>query len=74
MAAKTEKKKKITKDMTIAEILTKKPGSAEVMINYGLHCVGCQVAQMESLEAGALAHGLSQKEVEAMVKVINEIE
>lgn len=66
-------KSKITKEMSIEEIINKIPNSAEIMFNYGLHCVGCHVAASESLEDGAKAHGLSDKQISDMVKEINKI-
>lgn len=64
---------KITKEMTIGEILDKCPDAAEVMFNYGLHCIGCHVATSESLEDGAKAHGLKDKQIADMIKEINNL-
>ncbi len=64
---------KITKDMTIEEVLNKCPDAAEIMFNYGLHCIGCHVAASESLEDGAKAHGLKAKQIADMVREINKI-
>ena len=58
----------ITKDMTVGEIAYKYPEAADVMLKYGLHCVGCGVSGMETVEEGALGHGMSGKEVDTMVK------
>lgn len=68
-----KKQVKITKDMSIEEIINKHPNSAEIMFNYGLHCVGCHVASSESLEEGAKAHGLNDKQIADMVKEINKL-
>ena len=48
----------ITKDMTIGEILRTKPEAAEVLLNAGMHCLGCPSAQGESLEEAAMVHGI----------------
>ena len=48
----------ITKDMTIGEILVNKPEVAPVLMEAGMHCLGCPSAQAESLEEAALVHGL----------------
>lgn len=63
---------KITKDMLFTEILRNKENSGEIMAKYGLHCVGCMMAKMESLEQGCKAHGLSDDQIEEMVKEINK--
>ena len=63
---------KINKDMTLGEIVAKNPEAAQVMLTYGLHCVGCHVASWETIEQGAKAHGLNDKQVGEMVGEINK--
>jgi len=65
-------KKSVAKDMMIGELVEKHPESAEVMFGYGLHCIGCHVAGSESIEQGAKAHGMSNEDINKMVKEINE--
>lgn len=65
-------KENINKSMTLGEVVEKFPESAEVMMNYGLHCIGCHVASWETIEQGALGHGMDEKEIEKMVNEINE--
>ncbi|MCX7885415.1 MAG: DUF1858 domain-containing protein [Caloramator sp.] len=48
----------ITKDMGIAEIVSKYPETLEVFASYGMGCVGCMAARFENLEQGAMAHGI----------------
>lgn len=69
---KTEEKPAVTKDMTIGEVVAKYPESAEIMLGYGLHCVGCHINPYESIEAGAYGHGMSPETIEQMVAEINE--
>lgn len=70
---KTQKKSiEITKDMTIGEILEICPESALFMAKYGLHCIGCAISTMESLEDGCKSHMLTDEEVDTLVKEINE--
>ncbi|MFH1456448.1 MAG: iron-sulfur cluster assembly accessory protein [archaeon] len=64
---------KVEKDMTIAEVIELCPQSIEIMAKHGLHCVGCSVATYETLEEGMKAHGLSDKDVESMVKEIDNL-
>lgn len=65
---------KISKEMKISDIVKKIPQSADVMAGFGLHCIGCAISAYESLEQGALAHGLDPEMIEEMVKEINELE
>ncbi|GFR35208.1 DUF1858 domain-containing protein [Thermobrachium celere] len=59
----------ITKDMGIIEIVNKYPETADVFFKYGMHCLGCMAARFETLEQGALAHGI---DLEAMLKDLND--
>jgi len=60
---------KITKKMSFAEIIQEHPELGEFLMEKGMHCIGCPMAQMESLEDGAKAHGLNADEI---VKELNE--
>lgn len=48
----------IKKEMTIGEILEIKPNVAPVLMEMGMHCLGCPSAQGESLEMAAMVHGM----------------
>ncbi len=58
----------ITKDMTIGEILRTAPDVAPILMEAGMHCLGCPSAQAESLEEAALVHGM---DVNALMERIN---
>lgn len=49
---------KITKEMTIAEVLKVNPQAAAVLMTKGMHCLGCIIAQNETIEQAAEVHGL----------------
>lgn len=53
----------ITKDMTIGEILRLNPAVAPVLMEAGMHCLGCPSAQGESLEEAAMVHGMDIEEL-----------
>ena len=57
-----------TKEMTIGEIIMIDQGVIAVLLNYGMHCIGCPSAQGESLEEACMVHGL---DVEPLVDEIN---
>ena len=65
------KKKKIeaTKTMQIGELLRINPNVKDVLMGFGLHCFGCPMSQMETLEQAAGVHGV---DVDLMVEKINE--
>ena len=63
---------KISKEMAIGEVVQKFPKTVPIMMNYGLHCVGCHVAAFETIEQGATAHGMDEKDLEKMISEMNE--
>ena len=62
---------KITKKTRLSKILEDKPEAAEILIEAGMHCVGCPMAMQESLEDGCLAHGINKKEIDKLVEKLN---
>ena len=57
--------KRITKDMTIGEILRVDPNMANVLMSGGMHCIGCPASQGESLEEASYVHGIDADLMEA---------
>lgn len=53
----------ITKEMTIGEILNTNPDVAPILLEAGMHCLGCPSAQGESLEEAAMVHGMDIDEL-----------
>ena len=53
----------VTKEMTIGDILRAKPEAAPVLLEIGMHCLGCPSAQAESLEEAAMVHGIDIDEL-----------
>ena len=61
----------ITKDMLLMDAITKYPEIAPVLTGYGLHCVGCHFSGIDTIKSGAKIHGLSDEEIEFMLKDVN---
>lgn len=59
----------ITKDMTIGEIIRVDQNIIPILMEAGMHCVGCPSAQGETLEEAAMVHGM---DIDALMKAINE--
>jgi hybrid cluster-associated redox disulfide protein len=70
--AKAQTKAKITKEMTLGELVIKHPDAVNVMYKYGMHCIGCHMAAYETIEQGASAHGMDKKAIGRMLKEMNE--
>ncbi|MBP1924725.1 hybrid cluster-associated redox disulfide protein [Sedimentibacter acidaminivorans] len=54
---------KVTKDMFIGEVLKLDKGVEEILMNAGMHCLGCPSSQMESVEDAAMVHGFNVDEL-----------
>ena len=61
---------KITKDMTIGEILRTNPKVAPILLEAGMHCLGCPSAKAESLEEAAMVHGMDVDELMAKIDAL----
>ncbi len=62
----------ISRDMTLGDLVEKYPKAAEVMLRHGLHCIGCHMAAMETVEQGAAAHSITGKDLEDLLKEMNK--
>ena len=54
---------KFDKDTRIGEILEKAPEKAELLLEIGMHCLGCPAALVETLEEACQVHGIDVNEV-----------
>ena len=58
----------ISKEMLIGEILNVDQRVIPVLLNAGMHCLGCPSAQGESLEEACMVHGI---DVDELVVALN---
>ena len=49
---------KVSKDTMIGELLQIDEGVAPILLNIGMHCLGCPSSQMETIEQAAMVHGI----------------
>ena len=59
----------VTKDMTMGEMLNMDGGIAYILMQSGMHCVGCPSSIGASLEEACMVHGL---ECDTVLAQINE--
>ena len=64
-----KKKAVIKKTMTIDKVLSMDENLATVLMGFGLHCFGCPMSRMETLEQASMVHGV---DVDLMVEKLNE--
>lgn len=53
----------ITKDLTIGEIIRIKEDAPQILMSFGMGCVGCPSAQAETIEEASKVHGLNLEEL-----------
>lgn len=58
-----------SKDTKIGEILEVAPEKAEILLQAGMHCLGCPASQEETLEEACDVHGI---DVEELVEKLNQ--
>jgi iron-sulfur cluster assembly protein len=67
----------IMKTMTIEDVFTSNPSKAQklaqVMTNAGLHCVGCDASNHETIEQGMVSHGIQEEKIEELVLELNSV-
>ena len=59
----------ITKDMTIGEVIRVNDNAPEILMSFGMGCVGCPSAQAETIEDASTVHGLS---LESLLESLNK--
>ncbi|MBQ7920802.1 MAG: DUF1858 domain-containing protein [Lachnospiraceae bacterium] len=59
-----------TKDMTIGELLRTNPDVAPILLDAGMHCLGCPASQGESIAEAAMVHGI---DADALLEKLNAL-
>ncbi len=59
----------IDKNMKIGELLEQFPEKADILLEAGMHCLGCPASQAETLEEACGVHGI---DVDDLVKELNK--
>ena len=61
-----------SKDTKIGELIDQFPESAPILMEIGMHCLGCPSSQMETIEEAALVHGIEPDLLVARVNAFVE--
>ena len=59
---------KISKDMTIGELIAMDTNIIGILMGAGMHCIGCPMAMAETIEQACAGHGV---DADAIVEKIN---
>ena len=58
---------KATKDMTIGQLISCYPHVAPVLMQIGMHCLGCPMSRGESIEEACEVHGVKCEDIIAKI-------
>lgn len=64
---------KITKKTNIASLISEHPEAADVLMAFGLHCVGCFASHFDTIEEGAKVHEMLEEEIDEMIEELNVV-
>lgn len=59
----------IDKNTKIGELLEIAPEKVDILLDAGMHCLGCPASQAETLEEACSVHGI---DVDELVKELNK--
>ena len=62
-------KKIITGDMLIMEVVEANENAPEILLSFGMHCLGCAIAHGETVGEAADVHGA---DLEKMLEELNQ--
>lgn len=62
-------KDKITKNMTIAEVLALDESLSDIFMGFGMFCIFCHMGSMETIEEACAVHEI---DLELLLKKLNE--
>lgn len=57
----------VTNDMPLATVLENDPGVANILFDYGMHCLGCIMAKGETLAQAAQVHGVDPEQLSTKI-------
>lgn len=68
---KQKQKPLVTRESMVGEVIERWPGTAEILADYGLHCVGCSFNPFDNIENGCRLHGLEEEKIDQLVAEAN---
>lgn len=59
---------KMTKEMTIGQVIRAEPKAAQILMSFGMGCIGCPSSQAETLEEASMVHGIN---IDKLLEALN---
>jgi iron-sulfur cluster assembly accessory protein len=63
----------ITQESTVGSVVKQYPEVIDTLLGFGVHCVGCHVAEWEPLGDGLRGHGMGDEQVDMSIAKLNEV-
>lgn len=57
----------------MSDVALESPRTAELLNEYGLHCMNCLFNRFDTVETGAKLHGMTEAQIQEMIKEINTL-
>ncbi|HJO14712.1 MAG TPA: iron-sulfur cluster assembly accessory protein [Candidatus Pacearchaeota archaeon] len=75
--AKQETQQIITRDTIISNILEINPSKSalltEMLLDFGIHCIGCGASSIETIGQGVLGHGYTEEQLDKLIADLNKV-
>ena len=75
--AKQETQQIVSRDTIIATILDINPSKSalitKMLLDFGIHCIGCGASTVETLGMGVLGHGYTEKQLDKLILDLNKL-
>ncbi len=59
----------VTKEMTIGQVIRTNPQAAQILMSFGMGCIGCPSSQAETLEEASMVHGIN---IDKLLDALNQ--
>lgn len=73
VAAKQSGQNALSGDILISTAVSRYPEIVPVLMQYGIHCIGCHVSAYESLYDGLAGHGFSDDNIQRVISELNKV-
>jgi len=62
----------VHKSMMISDVIDRHPDVVPILIESGMHCIGCGASMFETLEEGFIGHGMDNDEIARIIQNLND--
>ncbi len=63
----------ITRETCIMDVISDYPEVLPLLLDVGLHCIGCTLSAYDTVQTGCELHGFDQQTIDALIKAMNRV-